>query len=42
MTDRVITIISKPPEERTNMELELLLPWLKKRSDTLSNVDKCK
>ncbi|XP_064621913.1 uncharacterized protein LOC135484417 isoform X2 [Lineus longissimus] len=40
MTDRVIQVISKPPSERTDMEVELLLPWLKKRSDTLVTVDK--
>ena len=40
MFDLVLHVISKPPEERQHNELSVLIPWLRKKSDMLNNLDK--
>ena len=39
MFERVVKVISKPPTQRTNMEIKMLIPWLRKRSNILANVE---
>ena len=31
--DKVVNIVSKPPDERTNGEIDAILPWFRKRSE---------
>ena len=40
MQNRVIKVISKEPNLRTNQEIDFVLPWLRKKSDLLNNIDK--
>ena len=39
MQERIVKVISKPPAERKTHEIDILLPWLRKRSDILKDID---
>lgn len=36
---RVIQIINKPPDERTDAEIQALQPWFQKKSKILLNLN---
>ncbi|XP_064601097.1 uncharacterized protein LOC135467261 [Liolophura sinensis] len=38
MYDRVVSVITKPAQERTDMEVEQILPWFRKKSDLFRNL----
>ena len=38
--ETVIAVITKPPKERSTNEIDVLLPWLKKRSKEFSDLDR--
>lgn len=40
MQERAIAVISKPPEQRRDPEIEMLLPWLVKKSDMFEGIEK--
>ncbi|XP_062620945.1 uncharacterized protein LOC134282559 [Saccostrea cucullata] len=40
MQQRVVKVISKPPRERKDAEIQLVLPWLRKKSDLFKDLDK--
>ena len=42
MQERVAMVISKPPKTRTTPEIDVLLPWLRKRSDLLRDLERSK
>lgn len=39
MQERCVRVISKPPDERKGHEIDILLPWLRKKSDMLKEID---
>ena len=39
---RVIKLISQAHVERSKHEIDLVLPWLKKKSDVMRNLEDCK
>ncbi|CAL1536282.1 unnamed protein product [Lymnaea stagnalis] len=38
--DRLVGLISSPPEERRDVDIELAVPWLRKKSQLLQSLDK--
>ena len=42
MQERIVKVISKPPDDRKGHEIDILLPWLRKRSDMLREIDNSK
>ena len=36
---RVIKLISKHRDDRSNPEIDVVLPWLKKKSDVMKNLE---
>ena len=36
---RVIKLITKPHNDRSNPEIDVVLPWLKKKSDVMKGID---
>ena len=40
MQERVAMVISKPPMMRSTPEIDVVLPWLRKRSDLLQDLEK--
>ena len=36
---RVIKLITKPHPARSNHEIDIVLPWLKKKSDVMKNIE---
>ena len=40
MQERVASLISKPPHQRANHDIEEVMPWLRKKSELLNNLDR--
>lgn len=40
MQQRVVKIISKSPSERRDAEIQMVLPWLRKKSELFTDLDK--
>ena len=38
MYEKVVSVISKPPEKRTIKEIESLIPWILKKSDLMQKL----
>ena len=36
--DRVVAVVSKPPDDRTESEADVLMPWFRKKSDLFANL----
>ena len=39
MQDRVASLIAKKPHQRANLDIEEVLPWLRKKSELLNDLD---
>ena len=42
MQERIIAQISKPAKERSTHELDVLLPWLRRKSELLKDLERSK
>lgn len=40
MQKRVINVIAKPPSERGKQEIDIILPWLRKKSQLMQSLEK--
>ncbi len=42
MFERMLIVISQPPSERSDFQIDVLLPWLRKKSELLAGLEKGK
>ena len=42
LQERAVALISQPPSARTERNIEMVLPWLQKRSELLMELDRGK